>query len=337
MLGAVYDGKTVSIKEVEIPRISLPSEVIVRVRACGLCGTDLGIMEGRVPARAPVILGHECAGEVSEVGSGVRSVAAGDHVVIDPNLRCGTCSSCRSEKPNLCENLVSIGEDIDGGFATFLAAPEKAVYKIPASMEWKTAALTEPFSCVVNGFKRARVKPSETAVVYGAGPMGLFWISLFRLAGLKRIIAVEIAPKRLEAAVKVGADVGIDPSSEDPVKRVKEETGGSGVDISVEVIGKVETVESAIKSLGRGGRAILMGTVKGGAEARFSPSLVMRYEREILGTFTQNATFNPAIDLLSSGRVPVEKIVTDEVPLNEIERAFSKSKSGEAIKAVVIL
>lgn len=337
MSGALYDGKTIAVKQIEIPRISQSHDVIIRIRACGLCGTDLGIMEGRVPARAPVILGHECAGEILEVGSGVRSVAVGDRVVVDPNLRCGTCNSCRSDKPNLCENLVSIGEDIDGGFAPFLLAPEKAVYRIPANMDWRTAALTEPFSCVVNGFKRARAKPGETAVVYGAGPMGLFWISLFRGAGLKRIIAVEIAPKRREASLRVGADVGIDPSTEDPVKRVKEETAGLGADVSVEVIGKLETVESAIQSLGRGGRAVLMGTVKGGAEATFSPSLIMRYEREILGTFTQNATFNSAIDMLCSGLVPVDTIVTDEIPLMQIDKAFSKSKSGEAIKAVVII
>src|SRR5271166_7116332 len=115
---------------------------------------------------------------------------------------------------------------------------------------------------------------------------------------------------------------------DDPVKRVLEETGGT--DIAVEVIGKVETVEAAVKSLGRGGRAVLMGTVKGGAEARFSPALIMRYEREILGTFTQNATFRPAIEMLDSGFIPTDVIVTHEIPLGEVERAFALSKSGEA-------
>ena len=263
----------------------------------------------------------------------MKSVSIGYYVAADPNLRCGTCPSCRSEKPNLCENLVSIGEDIDGGFATYVVAPEKAVYKVPDRMDWKTAALTEPFSCVINGFRRAGVKPSESAVVYGAGPMGLFWISLFRRAGLRRILSVEIAPKRRAAAIKVGADMGIDPTTEDPIKRVLEETGGA--DVVVEVIGKVETVEAAIRSLGRGGRAVLMGTVRGGAEARFSPSAIMRYEREILGTFTQNATFRPAIEMLDAGFIPTDVIVTHEVPLEEIGRAFALSKSGEAIKAIV--
>jgi threonine dehydrogenase-like Zn-dependent dehydrogenase len=155
MSGALFDGKTVSVVEVEVPRVTEPNIVLVRMRACGMCGTDLAILEGRHPAKPPVILGHECAGEVSEVGANVKSLTVGDHVVVDPNLRCGVCRYCRSDRPNLCENLVSLGEDINGGFATYMLAPEKAVYKIPKTMNWKTAALAEPFSCIVNGFLRA--------------------------------------------------------------------------------------------------------------------------------------------------------------------------------------
>src|SRR5271157_6118281 len=250
MLGARFEGIEggVRVVEVEAPVASGSDDVIVRMRACGMCGTDLAVLEGRHPAKPPVILGHECAGEVSEVGKDVKSVSLGDHVVVDPNLRCGVCKYCRSDRPNLCENLVSIVEDIDGGFANYLRAPEGVVYKVPMEMGWKTAAMTEPFSCVVNGFLRARVRPSDTAVVFGAGPMGLFWVSLFRKAGARKIMSVEIAAVRREAAKRVGADVTIDPSREDPVKRVLEETDGFGADVGVEVIGKVETVEATIQS-----------------------------------------------------------------------------------------
>jgi threonine dehydrogenase-like Zn-dependent dehydrogenase len=143
-----------------------------------------------------------------------------------------------------------------------MAAPEKAVYRILGEMDWTTAALTEPFSCIVNGFLRARVKPAETAVIYGAGPMGLFWVSLFTKAGARKIVSVEIAPKRREAGKKVGAHVTIDPSHEDPVKGVLEETGGLGVDVGVEVIGRVETAEAAIRSSANGGRVVIMGTCR---------------------------------------------------------------------------
>jgi len=337
MSGAMFEGieTGVSVVEVDAPSISTPNDVLIRMRACGMCGTDLAILEGRHPAKPPVILGHECAGEVSAVGQGVTSVAVGDHVVVDPNLRCGVCRYCRSDRPNLCETLVSIGEDLNGGFATFMLAPEKAVYKLPLRMNWITAALTEPFSCIVNGFLRARVKPSETAVVFGAGPMGLFWVSLFRRAGARKIMSVEIANMRREAARRVGADVTIDPSREDPVKRVLEETDGFGADVGVEVIGKVETVEAAIQSSAHGGRVVVMGTCRPDALAKFSPFDLMRYEKDILGSHTQAATFRTAIDMLDAGYVPVETIVTHQIPLKEIDRAFALNKKGESVKTVV--
>jgi threonine dehydrogenase-like Zn-dependent dehydrogenase len=300
-----------------------------------MCGTDLAILEGRHPAKPPVVLGHECAGEVAEVGKSVSSVHVGDHVVVDPNLRCGVCRYCRSDRPNLCENLVSIGEDINGGFASLMLAPEKAVYRIPGDMDWNTAALAEPFSCIVNGFLRARVKPADTAVVYGAGPMGLFWVSLFSKAGASKIMSVEIAPKRREAAKKVGAHVTIDPSHEDPVKRVLEETGGLGADVGVEVIGKIETVEAALRSSASGGRVVIMGTCRPEAAAKFSPFDLMRYEKDILGSHTQAASFRTAIDMLNADFVPVQTIVTHQIPLKEIDRAFTLNKTGEAVKTVV--
>ena len=339
MLGALFKGigKGVEVVEVDAPVASGPNEVVIRMRACGMCGTDLAVLEGRHPAKPPVILGHECAGEVSEVGSNVTSLAVGDHVVVDPNLRCGVCRYCRSDRPNLCENLVSIGEDINGGYATYMLAPEKSVYKIPKHMDWRTASLAEPFSCVVNGFLRARVKPSDSVVVYGAGPMGLFWVSLFRKAGARKIISVEIASKRREAAKKVGADVTIDPTAENPVSRVKEETGGLGADVAVEVIGKVETVENAIQSSAYGGRVVIMGTCRPDAIAKFSPFDIMRYERDILGSHTQVASFRPAIEMLETGFVPVDAIVTHEIPLREIDTAFVLNKKGESVKTIITL
>ena len=339
MLGARFEGIEGGVKvvEVEMPVVSRRNDVIIRMRACGMCGTDLAILEGRHHAKPPVILGHECAGEISEIGENVKTVSVGDHVVVDPNLRCGVCRYCRSDKPNLCENLVSMGSDIDGGFATYLRASEGAVYKVPKEMGWKTASMTEPFSCVVNGFLRARAKPSDTAVVYGAGPMGLFWVSLLRKAGAGKIISVEVAPRRREAARNVGADITIDPSSENPVKRVTEETGGQGADIAVEVIGKVETVEAAIQSSAYGGRVVIMGTCRLDALAKFSPFDIMRYEKDILGTYTQTASFRPAIDMLNLGFVPVEVIVTHEIPLREILTAFSLNRKGEAVKTVITM
>jgi threonine dehydrogenase-like Zn-dependent dehydrogenase len=339
MMGALFKGiqEGVSVVEVDAPSVVGPTDVVVRMRACGMCGTDLAILEGRHPAKPPVILGHECAGEVLALGSSVTSIRVGDHVVVDPNLRCGVCRYCRSDRPNLCETLVSIGEDINGGFATYMLAPDKAVYKIPDGMSWNAAALVEPFSCIINGFLRARVRPSDTAVIYGAGPMGLFWVSLLRKAGARKIMSVEIAAKRREAARKVGADVVIDPSVENPVKRVQDETNGLGADVCVEVIGKIETVEAAIQSSAHGGRVIVMGTCRPEAFAKFSPFDIMRYEKDILGSHIQAASFRTAIETLGADFVPVDTIVTHQIPLREIDQAFKLNKTGESVKTVVTM
>ena len=204
-------------------------------------------------------------------------------------------------------------------------------------MDWLTASLTEPFSCIVNGFLRARVKPADTAVVYGAGPMGLFWVSLFLKAGVRKIMSVEIAPKRRDAAKRVGAHVTIDPLQEDPVKRVFAETSGLGADVGVEVIGKIETVEAAIKSSANGGRVVIMGTCRPEATAKFSPFDIMRYEKDLLGSHTQAASFRTAIEMLDSGFVPVNTIVTHQIPLKDIDRAFTLNKTGESVKTVVVM
>jgi threonine dehydrogenase-like Zn-dependent dehydrogenase len=158
-----------------------------------------------------------------------------------------------------------------------------------------------------------------------------------RKAGTRKIISVEIAPKRREAARKVGADVAVDPSSENPVNRVMEETGGLGADVGVEVIGKVETVEAAIQSSANGDRVVIMGTCRPEAFAEFSPFDIMRYEKDILGSHTQAASFRSAIEMLDSGFVPVDVIVTHEIPLEEIETAFSLIKKGEAMKTVITM
>jgi threonine dehydrogenase-like Zn-dependent dehydrogenase len=158
-----------------------------------------------------------------------------------------------------------------------------------------------------------------------------------RKAGTRKIISVEIAPKRREAARKVGADVAVDPSSENPVNRVIEETGRLGADVAVEVIGKTETVEAAIQSSANGGRVVIMGTCRPDALAKFSPFDIMRYEKDILGSHTQAASFRSAIEMLDSGFVPVDVIVTHEIPLKEIDSAFSLNKKGEAVKTVITL
>jgi 2-desacetyl-2-hydroxyethyl bacteriochlorophyllide A dehydrogenase len=312
------------------------NEVLIRVHACGICGSDLAILEGRHPSKPPVILGHELGGEVEEVGVAVKSVKIGDHVVVDPNVTCGRCRNCRDGRKNMCENMIELGITKDGAFTRYMVAPENSVYRIPSDLDWKSAALIEPLSCVVHGFKKTRVKPFETAVVYGAGPMGLLWVSMLKHVGTRKVISVDIADKRRKIAEKLGADVSINPLEENPVARVEKETDGIGADVGVEVIGRPETVENTIRSLGPGGRAVIMGVTKKGLTAPIGPFDVMAREIEIYGSNANLDGFIPAIRLVESGVIPVDEIISHEISVTDIQRAISLCRSGEAMKILII-
>ena len=265
----------------------------------------------------------------------MKSVSVGDHVVVDPNFYCGTCHNCRLGRTNVCQNLVELGVLANGGFAQYLYAPERFVIKIPREMDWTTAAVAEPLSCVIHGFLKASVHPGETAIVYGAGPIGLLWVYLFRRAGARKIAAVDIAPKRLEAAGKMGADILIDPMAEEPVAQIKKETEGFGAEVSVEAIGKVETVESTVRSLGPGGHAVLMGVAKHDTLAKLSPIGIMAREWEIIGTNSQIHSFPDAINILSSGEFPTSTFVSHRMPLKDINKAIEMNLKAETLKTII--
>jgi 2-desacetyl-2-hydroxyethyl bacteriochlorophyllide A dehydrogenase len=328
-------GRRPVVEEVPQPEVVAPNDVLIQVRMCGICGSDLAIVEGRHPSKPPVVLGHELSGEVVKVGTGVTTVSAGDHVVVDPNLSCGLCVECRTGRRNLCQNMIEIGITRNGGFADLVVAPEPFVYKIDTGMSWKTGALVEPLACIVHGLEKARPKQDETAVVYGAGPMGLLWIAMLKRAGVRKIIAVDLAENRRTAAAALGAEVTIDAKRNEPVSVVQRETGGRGADISVEMIGRPDTVEYAIRSAGPGGRVVIMGVSRKDARSLVAPFEVMTKEVEILGSNANATGFIPAIRLLESGAIPVDKVVSHELSLSETQAAFDLCKSGEGLKVLL--
>jgi 2-desacetyl-2-hydroxyethyl bacteriochlorophyllide A dehydrogenase len=337
MLAVVFNGvgKGISVEEVSVPQLESKHGVLIRVKDCGICGSDLAILEGRHPSKPPVILGHELSGEVIEVGAGVTSVVAGDHVVVDPNMSCGICQNCRLGRRNMCTNMGELGITLDGAFAERVVSPERFVYKVDPRLSWKEGALVEPLSCVVHGFAKSRVKPDETAVVYGAGPMGLLWVSMLKRAGVRKIIAVDLAEKRRAVAEKLGADVTIDPAAEEPVARIERETGGLGADVAVEMIGRAETVENAVRSVGSGGRVVIMGVARKDAMARLGPFDLMLKEVEVLGSNANSAGFIPAIRLIEAGAIPVDEIVSHELGIAEAQKGFDLCKSGQGMKVLL--
>ena len=336
MTAAVFRGVTEGLKVEEraVPVAKNADDVLIEVKACGLCGTDPAILEGRHPSSPPVILGHEYGGVVLEVGKAVHSVRPGDHVVVDPNVKCGQCRFCRSGKQNLCENMTTLGIFLDGGFAQYNIAPQSAVYRVPKDMDWRDAALVEPVSCVINGIRRSGIGLGKSVAVIGAGPIGLIWIALARNAGAAKIIVGETMPARQEAAKKLGADIILDPRKTDIVKTVKQETE-NGVDVAVEVVGNPSTVQQAIQMLNFGGRAVLFGTCPEKADVRIDPYDLMRHEKEIVGSFIANYTFGPAIETMYKKQVRSDILFTHEFKVSEIHKAIDVHKAGQSIKVLI--
>lgn len=338
MRAAVYHGIKDGIKteEVPTPKVQSPDDVLIKVHSCGMCGTDLAILEGRHVVTPPRILGHELAGQVVEVGSRVKSARPGDKVTVDPNMPCGVCSYCQSLRPSLCKDMVSMGDHADGGYAEYLLAPQGAVYRFPSSTPWDVIPLAEPLSDIVNGMNKIHLIPGETAVVYGAGPMGLLWLSLLKKGGAGTLIAVEPRDRRADAAYKVGADHVINPAKGDAVHEVMRLTGAKGADIAVEAVGRVDTVEAAIESSAYGGRVVLMGRLNPETKASFRPDVVLRSEKKIIGTYAGFGCIPMAIEELAKGFIKTDVFITHRLPLEDIMQAVEFNRRGESIKTLVI-
>lgn len=336
MIAAVFHGvrEGIRVEERPSPEIQTPEDVLIEVRACGLCGTDPAILEGRHPSSEPVILGHEYGGVVVQVGRAVGAVKPGDHVVVDPNIKCGQCRFCRSGKQNLCENMTTLGIFLDGGFAKYNIAPQSAVYKVPDDMNWRDAALVEPVSCVMNGVRRSGIGIGNRVAIIGAGPIGLIWVALAKRAGAAKVIVCETVAARQEAARELGADMVLDPRSTDIVKEVKVATDG-GADVAVEVVGSTQTVQQAVEMLGFGGRAVVFGTCSKEAQAKIEPYDLMRHEKEIVGSFIANYTFRPAIEAMYKRQVSSDVLITHHFTVQEIHKAIEVHRAGKSVKVLI--
>src|SRR5256714_4554043 len=234
----LVDEGTVAITERPRPRVRRSGDVLIDVEACGISGTDLHILSRPPghPCRLGVVLGHEFVGIVAEAGADVKSLRAGDRVVVEPNVNCGACRWCHRGLVNHCEHFTTHGIFIDGGLAPQVAVSARACHRIAHSVPAHLAALAEPLSCVVHGTRLARVQPGETVVVMGAGPTGLLFCALLDLAGAT-VVAVEPSPLRRSLALTMGAVAALDPGAEDVRARVLDMTGGFGADATIDAVG----------------------------------------------------------------------------------------------------
>lgn len=323
----------IGIDQRPVPPLPGPGEVLLRVRSAGICGTDLHILEvppGH-PATPGVIMGHEYTAEILALGPGVKHLQKGDTVVISPDIECGVCAYCRRGLPNLCSDKTTLGIFIDGGFAPFNLAPAKAVHRISPKVPPEIAVLAEPLSCVLNGFQKVSFLPGQSAVILGAGPIGLLFLHLLRSAGAGILIVSEPSPIRREKALLSGADLAVNPLEEDLEACVHRVTP-LGADLVIDAVGIA--LPEALKCVRRGGTLLLFG-MNSQARATLSQNEITRYEIKILGTYSSNSTFPSAIQLLESGRLSLASLITQELPLERIFEGLDLLRRGLGIKIVV--
>jgi 2-desacetyl-2-hydroxyethyl bacteriochlorophyllide A dehydrogenase len=334
MLAAVFEGEgKLALKEIPVPQIKREDEVLLEVEAASICGTDVHILEvppGH-PATPGTILSHEYVGRVLEIGKGVTQLKTGDRVVVDPNLKCGSCSYCKMGMPNMCENMTTLGIFIDGGFARYNVAPAKALHPISSELPSELAVFAEPLSCVVNATQKLRSHPGESVVVLGAGPIGLLFTQMFKASGSRKVLVSEISEYRARFAQESGATRVINPLKEDLGGVVKDETG-LGADIVVDAVGVLFKV--AIGIVRRGGRVLLFGQ-NYQANTEIAQNDITRNELNILGSFIAKFTFPPTIKVIESRVLNLEKLITHRLPLSEIHRGIEAMKNQKAIKVVI--
>lgn len=307
-------------------------EVVIAVKACGVCGTDLHIFEGEFPANFPLVPGHEFTGEVVEVGRSVKSVKVGDFVAVHPNVPCRLCDFCKEGNEHLCENLQAYGVHTHGGFAQFVAVKEANVHKADGLTPTQ-AAWAEPLSCCLHGLSKVGVKSGEKALVLGCGPIGLLFVQLLLIHGASEVIAADLSDQRLEVARGLGVSFALRP---DELAQIHHEISSEGFSLIVEASGNTKAVELGMKLVRAGGRFLQFGVCLPDATVNFSPFTIYRREITVVGSFSLGNEMPQAIALLRSGRVQVEPLTTHQLGLDGFGEALKLMRSGESLKVQIV-
>lgn len=320
-----------------------PGDVLIRVRAATVCGTDIRIFRGRKTAgvRYPSVLGHEFAGEIIDAG-GNTGLEAGERVALCPAISCGQCALCKSGRENLCSNGVAIGYEIDGAFAEIIRIPASAVKsgnirKLPENMSFAEAALAEPLACVLNGQQKVGLTGGDVVLILGAGPIGLLHVRLARLQGAAKVIVSDPNAHRREAALASGADVTIDPTTEDVAARVREETDDEGASVVICAIGVPALARQATDLVAYGGRISLFAGFSKGETAEMDVNAIHYNEITVTGAFgLSRRDYDRAFDMIASNRLDVKPLITHRYGLDSVLEAFEAAEGGGAIKVAVI-
>lgn len=334
------DYKKLTLTDVPKPEIGR-DDVLVQVRAVGICGSDVHGYDGgsgrRIP---PLVMGHEASGVVSEVGTGVTDFQPGDRVTFDSTVYCGHCFFCRRGEVNLCDNRqvlgVSTGEyRRNGAFAEFVSVPQRIVYKIPDALTFERAALIEPTTVAVHAVNITPIMLGDTAVVVGVGMIGLLTVQALRLAGCGLVIAVDVDDARLKTAGELGASFQINSKTSDAVAQIKELTEGHGADVVIEAVGATAPIQTALDSVRKGGTVTLIGNISPKIELSLQ-SVVTRQIR-LQGSCASSGEYPACIALLGSGAIRVDPMISAVAPLSEGAQWFERLYNREPNLTKVVL
>jgi 2-desacetyl-2-hydroxyethyl bacteriochlorophyllide A dehydrogenase len=328
MRAMVFEGPgCLRLAERETPR-PIPGEVLIQVRASGICGTDRHIYHGEFPAVAPVILGHEFAGQVVAIGDGVPAEWLGRRVAVDPNIACGRCAGCREGRPQLCTSLQAVGVTRDGGFAEYCAVPLSQAFVLPDHLSWEEAALAEPVACCVHGLDLAGIRAGQTVAVLGGGAIGLILAQLARAQGAARVVVSEPAVPRRQVTGQLGLEA-VPPD-------LLATTLAEGAHVVIEAVGAAQTAAQALDIVRPGGTVLFFGVAPIGARIQIEPFQVYKKELTIRGSALNPFTQERAIALLAAGTVRVQPLLTHRCTLTALPEILATPAPPEMVKAMVV-
>jgi L-iditol 2-dehydrogenase len=332
--------KKLELADMPVPEIG-PDEVLVRVRACGICGSDVHGFDGSTGRRLPpIVMGHEASGEVARVGANVTRFKEGDRVTFDSTVYCGNCYFCRRGEINLCDRREVLGVSTPefrrhGAFAEYVSVPAHIVYRLPDSFPYEYAATIEAVSIGVHAVNITPVKLGDTGLVMGTGMIGLLTIQALKLAGCSRIIAVDLEDHKLEMAKKLGAEIALNPKRDDVASAVRDYTEGRGADVALEAVGATAPIQTALAALKKGGALTLIGNVSPKIELPLQ--VVVSRQIRVMGSCASCGEFPECIDLMARGAIRVAELISARAPLEEGPRWFERLYGhAEGVMKVVL-
>ena len=344
-----YEAEKMKLEEIEVPAIN-SNEVLIKVKACGICGSDLAYFFGRTPldtksGMGPLVLGHEFSGVICKVGENVKNYKIGDRVTVNPPLPCNACDQCRKGNPNLCENSFPLGTAQNGAYAEYVKAPYEHVFQIPPELGFEEAAIMEPFACAMRGVQKLDVKPGETVAIFGAGSIGLMMLQLIKSSGAGRIMVSDISDFSLETARELGANRVVNTQNEnspyyqtDLSTYVRDFTQGKMIEKVIVPTGALSAMQQALAVSGKKSNVVFFGLPGANAKLEIPMLQTLQMEKTLQFSWLAPLMWPSAIQAIKEKKVDLKRLITHQFKLEDLETAIRMidARKQNVIKSIVV-